>query len=43
MMQNNLGRIFKRAVGKRYFGHRDVDQTIRALGVTNKNIVRNPT
>lgn len=43
MMQNHLGRVFRKAIGKRYLNHRVIDDTIKAAGLTNPNVLRNPT
>lgn len=43
MMQTHLGRAFRKALGKRYLNHRVIDDTIKALGLTNPNVIRNPT
>jgi hypothetical protein len=43
MMQNNIGKLFKNAIGRRYKNHRVIDETIKATGLTNKNVIRNPT
>ena len=43
MMQKSLGKIFRKTIGVRYKNHRVVDDTIRAIGITNPNVIRNPS
>ena len=43
MMQSSLGKVFRKTIGVRYKNHRVIDDTIRALGITNQNVIRNPT
>lgn len=43
MMQKNLAKIFKNSLTKRYYNHRVIDETIKATGLRNPNIIRNPT
>ena len=43
MMQRSVRRIFQKGLGKRYKHHRDIDDSIRAIGLTNQNVIRNPT
>lgn len=43
MMHRGLGKIFRKSLGKRFYNHREIDDSIKALGLTNPNIIRNPT
>lgn len=43
MMQNNLRRMIQRNLGKRFKHHREIDDSIRATGLTNTHVIRNPT
>lgn len=43
MMHSNIRRVFQKSAGRRYAHHREIDDTIRAVGLTNTHVVRNPT
>ena len=42
-MLSNLGKIFRKGLGKRYRSHRVIDDNIKATGLRNQNVIRNPT
>ena len=42
-MQTGLGRTFRKILSARYKNHRVIDDTIRATGLKNPNVIRNPS
>lgn len=43
MMQTIVGKAFRKSLSRRFYNHRVIDENIKALGLRNPNIVRNPT
>ena len=42
-MHKGIGRVFRNSITKRHLNHRVIDDNIKALGLRNPNIIRNPT
>lgn len=43
MMHKGLGKIFRKTIGVRFKYHRVIDENIKAAGITNPNVIRNPS